>query len=76
MKACIYEKRMQDTNGYEPKPVLATNLLRTRMLIIAATEADAEYYVPRDLGFVIVSMTSLVSDCVYSGPADDKGLNR
>jgi hypothetical protein len=67
---------MQGTNGYDPKPVRGTDLLRTRMLIIAATEADAEYYVLHDLGFVIVSMTSLVSDCVYSGPVDDKGLDR
>lgn len=76
MKACIYEKRMQGTNGYDPKPVRGTDLLRTRMLIIAASEADAEYYALHDLGFVIVSMTSLVSDRIYSGPADDKGLNR
>jgi hypothetical protein len=29
------------------------------MLIIAATQADAEYYALHDLGFEIVSMTSL-----------------
>jgi hypothetical protein len=57
---------MQGTNGYDPKPVRATDLLRTRMLIIAATEADAEYYALHDLGFVIVSRTSLVSDSVFS----------
>jgi hypothetical protein len=67
---------MQATNGYDPKPVRATDLLRTRMLIIAASEADAEYYALHVLGFVIVSMPSLVRDCVYSGSADDKGLNR
>jgi hypothetical protein len=66
MKACIYEKRMQGTNGYDPKPVRSTDLLRVRMLIIAASEADAEYYALHDLGFVIVSMTSLVSDCSLS----------
>ncbi len=67
---------MQGTNGYDTKPIRATDLLRTRMLIIAATEADAEYDELNDLGFVIVSGTSLVSDLVYSVPADDKGLNR
>jgi len=41
-------------------------------LIIAATEADAEYYVLHELGFVIVFMTNLVSDSVYIGPADLK----
>jgi len=41
-------------------------------LIIAASEADAEYYALHELGFVIVSMTSLVSDTVYFGPADIK----
>jgi len=41
-------------------------------LIIAATEADAEYYALDELGFVSVSMTSLVSDSVYVGPADIK----
>ena len=67
---------MQGTDGYDPKPIRATDLLPTRMLIIAATEADAEYYALHDLGFVIVSMTSLVRDCLYSGTADDKELNR
>ena len=31
-------------------------------LIIAATEADAEYYALHELGFVTVSSTSLLSD--------------
>jgi hypothetical protein len=31
-------------------------------LIIATTEADAEYYALHELGFVIVSVTALVSD--------------
>jgi len=39
-------------------------------LIIAATEADAEYYALHELGFVTVSMISLVSDAVHVGPAD------
>ena len=39
-------------------------------LIIAATEADAEYHAPHELGFVTVSMSSLVSDSVYVGPVD------
>ena len=34
-------------------------------LIIARSEADAEDYAGRDLGFVKVDKTSLVSDCVY-----------
>jgi hypothetical protein len=41
-----------------------------RALIVAATEADAEYYALHDLGFETVSLTSLVSDSVYVGPAD------
>jgi hypothetical protein len=39
-------------------------------LIIAATEADAEYYALDELGFVTVSKTSLISDSVHVGPAD------
>ena len=39
-------------------------------LIIAATEAGAEYYSLHELGFVTVSKTSLVSDSVHVGPAD------
>ena len=39
-------------------------------LIIAATEADAEYYALHELGFVTVSKTSLISDSVHVGPAD------
>lgn len=34
-------------------------------LIIAAIEADAEYYAFHELGFVTVSATMLVSDSVY-----------
>jgi hypothetical protein len=36
-------------------------------LIIAAIEADAEYYALHELGFVTVSATMLVSDSVYVG---------
>jgi hypothetical protein len=36
-------------------------------LIIAAIEADAEYYALQELGFVTVSATTLVSDSVYVG---------
>lgn len=36
-------------------------------LIIAAIEADAEYYALHELGFVTVSATMLLSDCVYVG---------
>jgi hypothetical protein len=38
-------------------------------LIIAAIEADAEYYAFHELGFVTVSATALVSDSVYIGSA-------
>jgi hypothetical protein len=41
-------------------------------LVIAATEADAEYYVLDELGFITVSKTILVSDAVHVGPADTK----
>ena len=34
-------------------------------LIIAKSEADAEYYALHELGFVKVDNTSLVSDCVH-----------
>jgi hypothetical protein len=46
---------------------------RVTSLIIAATQADAEYYALRELGFVTVSLAMLVSDSVYVGPADLKG---
>ena len=39
-------------------------------LIIAATEADAEYYALDELGFITVSTTILVSDAIHVGPAD------
>jgi hypothetical protein len=39
----------------------------TMALISAATEAESEYCALHELGFVVVSMTSLVSDCVYVG---------
>jgi hypothetical protein len=38
---------------------------RATALIIAAGEADAEYYALHELGFVTVSVTTLVSDSVY-----------
>jgi hypothetical protein len=37
-------------------------------LIIASTEADADYFALAELDFVIVSETNLVSDSVYVGP--------
>ena len=40
----------------------------TIALIIAGSEADAEYYALHELGFVKVDNTSLVSDCVYVAP--------
>jgi hypothetical protein len=36
-------------------------------LIIAASEADAEYYALHELGFITLSATSLVSDSVHIG---------
>lgn len=44
----------------------------TTALIIASTEADAEYYAISELDFVTVSETYLVSDSVYVGSADTK----
>jgi len=38
---------------------------RATALIIAAVEADAEYYALHDLGFVIVAVTTLISESVY-----------
>ncbi|MGB9432608.1 MAG: hypothetical protein WBQ89_10230 [Candidatus Acidiferrum sp.] len=37
-------------------------------LIIAKSEADAEYYALHELGFVKVDGTSLASDCVHIAP--------
>jgi hypothetical protein len=44
----------------------------TVALIIAKTGPDAEYYARHKLGFVTVSKTGLISDCVYVGSADIK----
>jgi hypothetical protein len=38
---------------------------RATALIIAAVEAEAEYYALHQLGFVTVSVTTLVSESVY-----------
>ena len=38
---------------------------RATALIIAAVEADAEYYALNELGFVAVFATTLVRDSVY-----------
>jgi hypothetical protein len=38
---------------------------RATALIIAAVEADAEYFALHDLGFVTVAATTLVSESVY-----------
>jgi len=38
---------------------------RATALIIAAAEADAEYYALNELGFVTVALTTLVSKSVY-----------
>jgi hypothetical protein len=39
-------------------------------LIIAATLAEAEYYALHELGFVTISLTSLISDSVHLGLGD------
>ena len=41
-------------------------------LIIAKSEADAEYYTLNELGFVKVDCTSLASDCVHVAPDETK----
>jgi len=41
-------------------------------LIIAAIEADAEYYALHELGFVTVSATMLVSDSIYVESSDTR----
>lgn len=41
-------------------------------LIIAAIEADAEYYALHELGFVTVSATTLVSDSIYIRSAETR----
>jgi len=38
---------------------------RATALVIAAVEADAEYYALHELGFVTVSVTTLISNSVY-----------
>jgi aspartokinase len=45
---------------------------RASALIVAATEADAEYYALQELGFITVSETILVSDAVHVGSADTR----
>jgi hypothetical protein len=49
---------------------------RTVALIIANSEADAEYYALHELGFVQLESTSLVSDSVHVGPSDTEALDR
>ena len=44
----------------------------TVALILAKSEADAEYYALHELGFIRVDSTSLVSNCVHVVPADTK----
>jgi hypothetical protein len=43
---------------------------RAMALVIATSEADADYFALHELGFVSLSVTILVSDSVYVGPAD------
>ena len=44
---------------------------RATALVIAAIQADAEYYALHELGFVTVSETMLVSDSIYIGYATE-----
>ncbi|MGB2663489.1 MAG: hypothetical protein WAK48_05770 [Candidatus Acidiferrum sp.] len=41
-------------------------------LIVAKSEADAEYYAIHELGFVKVDGTAMISDHVHVGPMDTK----
>lgn len=41
-------------------------------LIIAESDADAEYYALHELGFVKVDSTTLACERVHVGPADTK----
>ena len=45
---------------------------RATALIVAATDSDVEYYALRELGFVSITKTNLVSDAVHVGAADTK----
>jgi hypothetical protein len=44
----------------------------TVALIIAKSEADAEYFALSELGFVRVDGTALTSDCVHVGHGDTR----
>ena len=57
---CLFSVRGQKLEG------------STTALIIASTEADAEYFALSELDFVTVSETYLATDSVYVGPADTK----
>jgi hypothetical protein len=57
---CLFSVRGQKIEG------------STTALIIASTEADAEYYALSELDFVTVSDTFLVSDSVYVGSDESK----
>ena len=51
--------------------VLGQNVAgRASALVIAPTQADAEYYALQELGFITVSDTFLVSDSIHVGSAD------
>jgi hypothetical protein len=57
------ERKLFSVMGWNPQG-------RTVALIIAKSEADAEYYALHELGFDKVGDTSLASDSVHVGPAD------
>ena len=61
-----YDPVQPSKHEYSFFSVMGRKLMgRATALIIAAVEADAEYYALHELGFVAVSATTLVSDSVY-----------
>ena len=61
-----YDPVQPSKHEYSFFSVMGRKLMgRATALIIAAVEADAEYYALHELGFVTVSETMLVSDSVY-----------
>ena len=66
-----YDPEQPSKHEYSLFSVMGQKLMgRATALIIAAVEADAEYYALHELGFVAVSVTTLVSESVYIGSAD------
>jgi hypothetical protein len=65
MQSSEQERELFSVVGWSPQG-------HTVALIIAKSEADAEYYALHELGLVKVDSTSLVSDCVYVAPDETK----